>query len=141
MSAKRIIFATIIIWIVVTFIRALTCGWLFVWVYQIPPDIWIEPIEMVKADRLIGSNVLGIINAFIFVMVYSIIYKGIPYKGVRKGIIYGLLLWLVNSFTIFASMPFYMNISATVVIYWIIQSLVINVIIGAIIGAICKKHE
>lgn len=141
MSAKRIIFSTIIIWIVVTLIRALTCGWLFVWVYQIPPNIWIEPIEMVKAERFIGSNILGLVNAFVFVIVYTIIYKGIPYKGVRKGVVYGLILWLVNSFSGIASMPFYMTIASTVVVYWIAQTLVINIIIGAIVGAICKKTE
>jgi hypothetical protein len=37
-----------------------------------------------------------------------------------------------------ASMPFYLTIATTVVVYWIIQALALNLINGAIVGAIYK---
>lgn len=50
--------------------------------------------------------------------------------------IYGILVWLVGALTGLASMPFYMTIATTVIVYWIIQALVLNLINGAIVGAI-----
>ncbi len=52
---------------------------------------------------------------------------------------YGFFVWLLGAFTGIASMSFYMTISTTVVIYWIIQGLVISIISGAIVGAIYKE--
>ena len=67
------------------------------------------------------------------------VYKGIPGKGVTKGMVYGFLMWLVGALSGIALMPLYMTISIVVVVYWIIQALVVNVINGAIIGAVYKQ--
>jgi hypothetical protein len=41
---------------------------------------------------------------------------------------YGILVWLVGALTGIASMPFYMTIATTVVVYWILQALVLGLI-------------
>lgn len=142
MNAKRIVVAGLIIWIVDSIFFILTCGWLFKWVYKLPPHIWRDFTAMpATALNLIGPHVIGIIRALLFALVFAILYKGIPGKGVVKGIIFGVLVWIVGALTGMASMPFYMTIATGVVIYWIIQQLVLGLINGAIIGAIYKEQK
>ncbi len=142
MNAKRIVIAGVVVWIVSSIFFFLTCGWLFKWVYKLPPNIWRDFTAMqASAGNLIGAHVIGIIRALLFVLVFAILYKGIPGKGVTKGMIYGVLVWIVGALTGMASMPFYMTIATGVVIYWIIQQLVLGVINGAIVGAIYKEQK
>jgi hypothetical protein len=142
MNAKRIVISGVVVWIVSSIFFYLTCGWLFKWVYKLPPNIWRDWATMqASAGNLIGAHVIGIIRALLFVLVFAIICKGIPGKGVTKGIVYGVLVWLVGALTGMASMPFYMTIATGVVIYWIIQQLVLGVINGAIVGAIYKEQK
>jgi len=137
MNTKRILLATIAIWIVSAVFGFLTCGWLFNWVYQIPPNIWKTAGEM--AGNMLWITIIGLIPALLFSLVFVILYKGIPGKGIKKGVTYGILVWLVSSFGGLLTMPFYMTIAATVTVYWIIQALVISLINGAIVGAIYKE--
>jgi len=142
MNAKRVVIAGVVIWIVSSIFFFLTCGWLFSWVYKLPPNIWRDFTAIpATALNLIGPHAIGLIRALLFVLVFAILYKGIPGKGVFKGMIYGVLVWLVGALTGMASMPFYMTISTTVVIYWIIQQLVLGVINGAIVGVIYKEKK
>jgi hypothetical protein len=134
MNTKRILIASLVVWIVSTAFGWLTCGWLFNWVYTLPPNIW-QP-EEVMATGLIWMALLGILIAAIFVTVYAVLFKGIPGKGVNKGLTYGSLIWLVSGFSGMITMPFYMTIATTVVVYWIMNFLVISLINGAIVGAI-----
>jgi hypothetical protein len=142
MNAKRIVIVGLIVWIVDSIFILLTCGWLYKWVYQLPPNIWRDWSTMpATAVNIIGPHVIGIIRALLFALVFAILYKGIPGKGITKGIVYGVLVWLVGALTGMASMPFYMTIATTVVIYWIIQQLVLGVINGAIVGVIYKEKK
>jgi uncharacterized membrane protein YeaQ/YmgE (transglycosylase-associated protein family) len=142
MNAKRIVIAGVVVWIVSSIFFFLTCGWLFKWVYKLPPNIWRDWSTMpASALNLIGPHVIGIIRALLFVLVFAILYKGIPGKGVNKGMIYGVLVWIVGALSGMASMPFYMTIATTVVIYWIIGALVLSVINGAIVGALYKEKK
>ena len=137
MNTKRILLATFVIWVVSAVFGFLTCGWLFNWVYTLPPNIWKTPEVM--ATNLIWMNLLGILTAVIFVTLFAFLYKGIPGKGVKKGITYGFIVWLVGGLSGMITMPFYMTIATTVVIYWIINALVISLINGAIVGVIYKE--
>jgi len=136
MNVKRIALASIITWIVGTAIKWLTCGWLFSWVYMMPPNIWKSPEVMMSPTYMILGNIGGLIVSALFVIVFAIIFKGIPGKGAQKGAIYGVLIWLVASVGGIALMPLYMTVSGTVVVYWIVQALAINLINGAIVGAL-----
>ncbi len=93
---------------------------------------------MMATGNMIGMYTLSLIMSLFFVLVYEIFYKGIPgKKGVKKGMTYGFLISMVSAIGM-ATMPFYMTIAWTVVIYWVIQAIVFNVIKGAIVGAIYK---
>ena len=140
-NIKKIILPSIVIWIVTTVLGFITCGWLFNWVYQIPPNIWIDPEIMMSAGNMIGMNLIGLISAVIFVSVYAFLQKAIPGSGAKKGMTYGLIVWLVGTLTGIAAMSFYMTIATTVVVYWIIQGLVMNLINGAIVAKLYKEDE
>ncbi len=104
-----------------------------------PPNIWVDPEIMLSTGNMIGAEIAGLIGAILFALVYAILYNGIPGNGIKKGLIYGFLVWLVGALVGMATMPFYMTIATTVVIYWILNALVINLINGVILGAIYKK--
>lgn len=139
MNIKRIAIASVVIWIIGSVLGMLTCGWLFNWVYSIPPIIWKTPVELMTLGNMIGSYLLGLLISVIFVVVFAVLYRGIPGRGVKKGLMYGLLVWLVGAVSGLITTPFYMTIATTVIIYWIIQALVLNLINGAIVAAIYKK--
>ena len=138
MNKGKIIISGIVIWLVGAVWTFLTCGWLFNWVYQIPPIIWKSGEDIMSMNSFIGSNVLGLLIAIIFTTIYAFLYKGLPYKGVKKGLVYGLIIWLVGTFSGMLTMPFYMTISWAVIVYWILNGLVSYLIFGAIVGAIYK---
>lgn len=136
---KKLTIATILMWLAGTIIVFLTCGWLFKWVYEIPPLIWLAPEQMMSAGNMLWSNLIGILRVLLFALVFIIVYDSIPYKGWKKGMKYGFIIWLVSALSGMISMPLFMTISWTVVIYWIAQALVTNLVIGAILGAVYKK--
>jgi len=139
MNTKRIFLAAVAIWIFGTVWTMSTCAGLFSWVYTLPPIIWKTPAEMMTTGNMILSSVVGFLTSVIFVAVYALLYKGIPNKGVKKGMIYGFLVWLICAFSGIIPMPFYMTINTTVVIYWVTSFFVSYLIMGAIVGAIYKE--
>ena len=138
MNIKKLLIASVAIWIVGTAFGFLTCGWLFSWVYELPPNIWQSHEAMM--ENLTLMNLLGFFGYLAFAFVFAIFYKGIPGQGIKKGVTYGILIWLVGSLAGMFTMPLYMTISTTVVIYWIVQALALNLISGAIIGKIYKEE-
>ncbi len=139
MNTKRILICSGLIWFIGTVFMWLTCGWLFRWVYEIPPIIWKTSAEMMNVPSMVGANILGILTSLIFVLGYAFLFKGIPGKGIKKGISYGIIVWLLASVSGLASMPFFMTIAPAVVIYWIIQALVMKLISGLIVGKLYKE--
>jgi len=81
MNTKRILVATIAIWIVSVVFGFLTCGWLFNWVYQIPPNIWKTTEQM--AGNMLWVTLIGLIPALLFSLVFAVLYNGIPGKGIK----------------------------------------------------------
>jgi len=137
----KLFLAAFVIWITGTVFAMLTCGWLFNWVYAIPPVIAKSFEAMFTPGNMVASYILGFLTSVIFVLVYAWLHKALPGKGVKKGIYYGLIVWLVGAFSGMVSMPFYMNIATALVIYWILQALVLNIIIGIIAAAIYKEGK
>ena len=141
MNVKKILLSGGIIWIVGIISTFLTCGWLFNWVYFIEPIIW-QPAEVImSAGNTVGSFALGLMGAIIFALVYAFVHKGLPYKGVKRGLVYGLIIWSVGALSGMITMPFFMTISWVVIIYWIVQALIMSLINGAIVGKVYKEKK
>jgi hypothetical protein len=140
MKIGRMLLAALAIWIFSTIWMFLTCGWLFSWIYEIEPIIWYSAETMMSAQTLIFSNLFGILSAVIFVLVFAVLYKGIPKKGISKGLVYGFLVWLIGPFSGMISMPLYMTIAPAVIVYWLISALITFLVMGVIAGAIYKPR-
>lgn len=134
MNKTRLLLLTLLTFVIHTVVIMLTCGWLFSWVYALPPvEIWVPLSVMTNPQTQMSLGILGLLIAFFFVFVYAVIYKGIPGKTWTRGLMYGLLLWLPTSLGM-ASMIFLMNINPIVVVYWMIQALVISLLSGLFVG-------
>ena len=70
----------------------------------------------------------------IFTGVYEYIQGGIPLKGIKKGLCFGTIVWLVGILPGMWSTYMFNTTNTTVVIYWLIQGLVRCLILGAIIA-------
>lgn len=139
MNLKKIFTAGIVIWVVDIVFILLTCGWYFRWIYEIPPIIWKAPEEMTTFTSIFWTYLLKLLVAVIFVLVFAALYKGLPGKGASKGLAYGFIIWLVCAFSGMIIMPFYMTIAPTVIVYWIMQALALNIINGLIVGSMYKN--
>ena len=92
MNTKRILIAGIAVWIISSILGWLTCGWLFNWVYALSPNIW-KPAEEMLGVNMVWMSLVGLFTAMVFALVYALLYKGIPCKGIKKGLMYGFIVW------------------------------------------------
>ncbi len=139
MNVKRLALATLAVFLVSTAFIMATCASLFSWIYEIEPLIWLTPEQMMDTSSMIASNLVGLVSSFFWVLVFAVLYKGIPGKGIKKGLMYGFLIWLAASFKGIASMPFYMTIAEGVIMYWLVSGLLLNLLLGTVTAAIYKK--
>jgi len=138
LKVKRVIAAGIAATIVSFIWGFLTCGWLFNWVYTLEPtNVWkpMEPLETWIAWMNVGGLILNIILAGVF----AYIYKGIPGTKIRKGLCFGLMVWLVATLPGMFSTYMMMTVNTTVVTYWIINALIEYLLLGVVIAAIYKE--
>ncbi|MFH1855875.1 MAG: hypothetical protein ABH836_01435 [Candidatus Omnitrophota bacterium] len=114
----------------------LTCGWLFNWVYRIEPvNIW----KLGEEIPFVLMNVSTLVFAFLLAMAYNIIRKGLPGRGVfAKGLLFGLIVWIVGALPGIGSMAMFTTIAPVVIIYWLINAFVANIWKGIIIAAIVR---
>jgi hypothetical protein len=139
MKPGRVIGTGIVVWIVTSLFAWLTCGWLFKWIYELPPTaLWKPAADMMGGANMAGMSIISLIGAVMFVLVYAVVYKGIPGKGIKKGMTYGFLVWLVGPFAGMTGMVFYMNISPAVVVYWLVQLFILNQINGIVVARMYK---
>lgn len=138
MNWKKIILTSIVLLIVRTILTFLTCGWLFNWVYTLPPNIWLTGEQITSGSNFLWSTLIGFVIVIVFTAVFAYLYDKLPKTGYKKGLVYGLIVWLMGSLGM-ATMPFYMTIHYSVVVYWILLGLVRNLLFGAIVGAMYKK--
>lgn len=133
MNIKKVILATIAVAIFNIIVGALTCGGVFSWVYKLEPTAIWKP--MTSAFPLMIANAFFV--NLIFVLVYAIINKGVPGSNkYKKGLIYGLLVWLVGLLPGILATYIFMTVATTVVVYWTIWGLIVTPLKGLIAAAI-----
>lgn len=118
-----------------------TCGWLFNRVYSLEPvNVW-KAVETITPRFMISVNLMSIVFAILLAMVYALLYKGIPGKGIVKGLWFGLFVWLAGTLPGNFTLGMFSVIARKVIIYWIIGGLVVNLWQGALIAAIYGKKD
>lgn len=135
MKVVRILIAAVACTVVSAILGAVTCGWLFNWVYAIEPtNVW-KPMEG-------PPGLLFYIGALVFNLIFAVVYtmfgKGIPGNGrVARGLIFGVCVWGVGVLPGMFSMYTFTTVAVTVVIYWTILGLACHSLRGLIVGLIC----
>jgi len=117
---------------------------LFGWVFTLEPQgIWKWNPEQ-TADMsvgwwvvLIGGNTLA---AIVFALVYAILFNGIPGTGLRKGLVFGLIVWLIGVVPAIFTMYIMMNIHPAALLYFLTQALVEYFVYGAAVALVYGRQ-
>ncbi|MDD5681660.1 MAG: hypothetical protein PHI59_10540 [Candidatus Omnitrophica bacterium] len=137
MKIGKILIAALAVSLFGAIFGAVTCGWLFSWVYKLEPtNVWRPMDGPPGLTFYIGSFLLNIVLAF----VYSVLSKGIPGKNkIAKGLVFGLCVWAVSTLPGMFVTHAFMTVATGVVIYWTITGLIELPLKGIIIAAICDE--
>ena len=136
---KKVILAGIAATIVGTAIGFICCGWLFNWVYQLEPtSVW-KPMDQDFGSWIGVMFFGGLVLNIILAKVYAIIHKSLPGPFVRKGLIFGLMVWSVGTLPGMFATYMTMVVAETVIWYWLFEGLLKSVILGIVIAAIYKE--
>ncbi|RLG70914.1 MAG: hypothetical protein DRO11_05430 [Methanobacteriota archaeon] len=105
--------------------------------YAETPQLW-KPMEPLT-NWLVGMWIITIIIGIIFGLVYGRIQHGIPGQGAKKGLYYGLILWLVGMVPGMMITLHTMAVPNILVAAWTIQNLVAYPLAGITISKIYEK--
>ena len=119
----------------------LTCGWLFGWIYELPPTIVWRDLQSMGGGFWGVLNIGNLVLTMIFAIFYSIF--GCVFKGgkTRKGFLYGLSLWFIATLPGMFYTYMFMNVAGMVVIYWTIQALIQYPVVGMIVAWIYPLND
>lgn len=122
----------IIVGLVISFLYgSITCGWLFNWVYSLEPvNVW----KPASGSFFWQMPLATFIWVIVFVLGYGLIHTGISGRGIKKGLLYGVIVWLLATVPRMVHLYVIMTVSTTVLIYWCMAELLHNLLLGAIIG-------
>lgn len=136
----KLIISAIVITIVAQIIHSIGAGfgmkyymdpqYCFVWSKIMMPEAGPPP-----ASFMIYSLILGLISSILFVLVYVIIHLAVSGKTpVSKGLVYGILVFLVGGLPGRLSLILLVNLPTGLIIMWTIEGLIINLINGMIVA-------
>jgi hypothetical protein len=113
---------------------------LFEWVFTLEPQgVW-KWIPGSTAEMSVGWWVLLIggntLLAIVYALVYAVLYHGIPGTGLRKGMAFGLIVWLVGVVPAIFTMYILVNIHPGALLYFLTQALVEHVVYGAAVALV-----
>jgi hypothetical protein len=113
---------------------ALTCGWLFNWVYKLEPtNVW----KPMAGPPGLAFHIGGLLLNMVLAVVYALLRKGVPGKNkLVKGLIFGLCVWAVGMLPGMFSTYFFMTVATGAVVYWTIIGLIELPLKGLIISSI-----
>lgn len=85
------------------------------------------------------SLTFAFIGGLLFTGVYTVVAKGVPGKTVvKKGVYYGLLIWLVGSIPSGLTKVLLINLPIDLIAYWTVSCLIVNLLAGVAIARIVK---
>jgi hypothetical protein len=134
MKIGKILIAALVLSVFGMIFGALTCGWLFNWVYKLEPtNVW-KPMD---GPPGLAFQIGGFLLNMILAVVYALLRKGIPGKNKSaKGIVFGLCVWAVGMLPGMFSTYFFMTVATGTVVYWTLMGLIQLPLKGLIIASI-----
>jgi len=80
----------------------------------------------------------NVVTGILLASVYSIICEGIPRTGVKRGLFYGIILFLAAGIPSSLSMYLLINLPVALIAWWSLESLAIYLIGGVVIAWLIK---
>jgi hypothetical protein len=143
MNAKKVILAGLVVDIL-SFVVAVPSYHLFGSVFELEPaSIWKwtpqMPLGSISAGWLIFIVTVNTALAIFFAFLYALLFRAIPGTGIRKGLMFALLLYPVGVLVPVFSIYVLVNIAAGAAVYFTLQGLVEFLIYGAAVALVYKE--
>ena len=85
------------------------------------------------------SILFGLITYLLFAGIYPILKESVPGDGaIQKGLIYGIIVFLLGSVAGYLAMYLLINIPAGLLLMWAVESFIIYLLGGGVVGWINK---
>lgn len=105
--------------------------------YEASAELWkpMEPLNVWLAQVWI----LTIAEGMLYGLVYSVLYSGIPGKGIKKGLIFAVLLWLVGTLPGMAITYLSMAVPTPIIASWTFGGLINLLVMGAVLVIVYER--
>jgi hypothetical protein len=136
MKWSKIITATIVI-AIVRYIISSIFGGFFAEMYDPTTGLWRAMLTPTWIQNVIISHVL---LAFLFVFTYVIVNTGLGKKKewVKKGLLFGLIVWLLRDVTGAIMTYVFMPVSFALVSTWMVEGIISALINGLVIARLYR---
>ena len=147
MNVKRIIIAGLAVNVISFTIFPLFFSTpLFGWVFQLEPTNiwkWTPQISLTSmpASWLIFLFSVNTVLAMFIAFLYAVLFKAIPGTGVKKGLLFGLLMYPMSVLIPMFSWYVMMNVAGQAVLCFTLEQLIEILVYGAVISIIYKEKE
>ncbi|MDI6603497.1 MAG: hypothetical protein QME57_05365 [Patescibacteria group bacterium] len=74
------------------------------------------------------------------VLILALVHKALPGQGLKKGLCFGIGIWIISNLAGAVPSALYLNINSTVPIYWVVSGLIQMLIVSTIIAVIYKEE-
>lgn len=140
MKWGKIVLAAVAATVVNAIYGMLTCGWLFNWVYKLPPTEILRPETGYTGSFWAVFHVGGFIVYLILATIFVLIEKALPSKcRCCAGVAFGLIVWAVGVLPGMFYLYMFTVMAPGLLLYWVINGLVAMLITGLVIAWICGK--
>lgn len=100
------------------------------------PGLWVEETALYLPTMM----VFGLAVCFLWAFGYALLYKGIPGTGIAKGVVYGILLWVLGILPNMAALYLHTTISAEIIwVFITANGLLRGIVLGATYALIYKE--
>lgn len=147
MNVKRIIIAGLAVNIISFAIFPLFFSTpLFGWVFNLEPTTiwkWTPQISLTSmpAGWLLFLFSVNTVLAMFIAFLYAVLFRVIPGTGVKKGLVFGLLMYPMSVLIPMFSWYVMMNVAGLAVLYFTLEQFIEILVYGAVIGIMYKEKE
>lgn len=120
---------------IVILIVGLALGYLLPVDYTSTPQLW----KPMTGDWWYNMAAIDIVEGIIYAVVFTLLFDSIPGKGWKKGLNYGLILWVVATIPGMLMTYFTMTVPDSIVASWVIGDLITLAIAGITISTVYNK--
>jgi hypothetical protein len=120
---------------VVILIVGMASGFLFSADYSSTPQLW----KPMTGDWWYYMIALDLLEGILYGIVFTMLYNGIPGKGWRKGLNYGIILWVVATIPGMLMTYLTMTVPDTIVVAWTFGGLIALILAGPAIAVVHDK--